>query len=355
MARPRPALGPIVLARVAIAALLPLLAACDGDDATAPERPRSSEIAFVRYDHSVNRDRVFIADTAGENLRPLSPVVGPPRIFGRISWSPDGRRLAFSDGSDIYVADAEAVDAPLLKLTSARVTGSMLDRLQSPDWSPDGRRIAYAHTVVEFLGAERPVPIRSSRLCTMGADGSAPTCLEGLPPATQPAWSSSGMRLAFAALPPGVSLSPSAQSLCPLVLYVASANGSAARAVTTPSADLASRGLCSSDQYPSWSPDGARLAFQSDRDRGTRTFVAELYTVSEAGGEPARLTTAPASLAAVLTTSPAWAPDGGRIAYAYSASAGGATPGLWVMNADGSSPKLVLAGSVAFPAWRPPR
>lgn len=60
-----------------------------------------------------------------------------------------------------------------------------------------------------------------------------------------------------------------------------------------------------SSSRPNWSPDGAWLAFVSDRD-GKR----QVYRISPAAGEAEKLTSAPEDVTAF-----AWAPDSGRIAY----------------------------------------
>jgi dipeptidyl aminopeptidase/acylaminoacyl peptidase len=61
-----------------------------------------------------------------------------------------------------------------------------------------------------------------------------------------------------------------------------------------------------SSTAPAWSPDGARLAFVSDR-----TDTRQIYVVDPLGGEPEALTTGEEGVASF-----AWAPDGKAIAYA---------------------------------------
>ena len=66
------------------------------------------------------------------------------------------------------------------------------------------------------------------------------------------------------------------------------------------------------DADPTWSPDGGSIAFTSDRrpERIDDRYRADLWTVSAAGGEPRRLTSA-----AGLVVAPTWAPNGTNIAY----------------------------------------
>ncbi|MCM3875331.1 MAG: S9 family peptidase [Thermoanaerobaculia bacterium] len=73
-----------------------------------------------------------------------------------------------------------------------------------------------------------------------------------------------------------------------------------------------------SDTSPAFSPDGRRLAFLSKRDGDAAT---ELYVLPVDGGEPERVTDMPTSVA-----SPKWFPDGKKIAFLASVVAGAESP-----------------------------
>jgi TolB protein len=60
------------------------------------------------------------------------------------------------------------------------------------------------------------------------------------------------------------------------------------------------------DSNPDWSPDGTRLAFQSNRHRNSD----DLYSILSDGSDLERLTTAP-----MADWAPAWSPDGSQIAF----------------------------------------
>jgi TolB protein len=116
-------------------------------------------------------------------------------------------------------------------------------------------------------------------------------------------------------------------------IYVMNADGSGATPLVVGSAD---------DEDPVFSPDGTKIAFESNRD-GNR----EIYVMNADGSEQTRLTEDPAS-----DTSPAWSPDGSQIAFT---SARDGNLQVYVMAADGSGETRVTDGSGddSSPAWSP--
>lgn len=105
------------------------------------------------------------------------------------------------------------------------------------------------------------------------------------------------------------------------------------------------------DLHPAWSPDGSRIAFQSDRDDlfNGRT---DIYVMSADGSNVNRLTTDSG-----FDEAPAWSPDGTRIAF-LSTRADRETNNLrqiYVMNADGTGQTQITFGASVQPAlsWSP--
>src|SRR5205823_5669879 len=65
------------------------------------------------------------------------------------------------------------------------------------------------------------------------------------------------------------------------------------------------------DLFPSWSPDGTKIAFQSDRDKfgGVQESQPNIFVMDADGSNVTQLTTSGNAL------QPDWSPDGTKIAY----------------------------------------
>jgi Tol biopolymer transport system component len=93
------------------------------------------------------------------------------------------------------------------------------------------------------------------------------------------------------------------------------------------------------DFDPSWSPDGTKIAFRSER-----SGEPEIWVMNADGTGQRRL---------VAGLSPAWSPDGSLIAYAAPAT-GADSSGLAIMNADGSGQhRLPHTDGGEYPSWSP--
>src|SRR5207237_3133442 len=107
----------------------------------------------------------------------ITRLAAPP---SRISWSPDGSRLAYATGCAVGIVAASATGPPPeLTPCPPEVETS------TPSWSPDGRRIAYSV-------CRRPV-------CSVLIARAAPTAAGGvqITRARDPAWSPNGRLLAY--------------------------------------------------------------------------------------------------------------------------------------------------------------
>ena len=125
-------------------------------------------------------------------------------------------------------------------------------------------------------------------------------------------------------------------------IYVMTADGGDLRRLTNNRA---------TDHSPSWSPDGKRIVFMSDRDghidanHGSPTF--EIYVMAADGSNPRNLTNNPH-----YDMSPSWSPDGKQIAFA---SRRDGNYEIYVMAADGGNPQNLTNNPLNDwdPSWSP--
>lgn len=98
------------------------------------------------------------------------------------------------------------------------------------------------------------------------------------------------------------------------------------------------------DESPAWSPDGARIAFTSDRSGDT-----DIYAMNADGSNVERLTDDRG-----FEGNFSWSPDGQKIVYTFSENSLNEIGQLMVMNTDGSN-KIALTekGSYMFLGWSP--
>ncbi len=100
------------------------------------------------------------------------------------------------------------------------------------------------------------------------------------------------------------------------------------------------------ENYPSWSPDGKRLAYQRDFNG------SGIYVINADGTGPQRLSPTPG-----FDVTPSWSPDGTKIIYArlHEAPQPNKPPltDIRVMNADGTGDRAILANTVfsVEPRW----
>jgi Tol biopolymer transport system component len=186
-----------------------------------------------------------------------------------VAWSPDGRWLAFSHGQDLWVAGPD--NFAHARLLLANWGGALA-------FTPDSRFIS---TQAQPAGAVL-MPLAGGR-AVKGLDG-------GLG-----AWSRDG-RLAFVGYPTHFPIKPGFA----MPVYVTDTHGAHPR--------LAGRFAYDDHAVAElhWLPDGKRVLYLTSNSCGANG----LYAVSAAGGPTRRLTRDPRNLG-----TPAWSPDGTRLAY----------------------------------------
>jgi dipeptidyl aminopeptidase/acylaminoacyl peptidase len=278
----------------------------------------------------------------GANMRELATGVSP--ISSRPSWSPDGAALAFAattrdegdERTDLFVVDADGGGTRRLTRTG---------RAFAPVWSPDGRTIVFAER------APRPVLPLTATIWAMSVEGGGRRMLLERGRFDVPSsFSPDGLQLAFTRWTWREGNGGRVE------------NRSAIYLLDTRSLEPSRLAERAAD--PDFSPDGARIAYVSDRDEngelsyGDRVSYANELYVMDADGDSAQRLTRTRDL---NEQAPSWSPDGALVAYQRGEVTGNAE-GTVVLTVrpDGSCPRRIafdpgLAVWYRDPVWRPGR
>ena len=211
----------------------------------------------------------------------------------------------------------------------------------SAAWSPDGTRIAF---VTNRDG--------NAEIYTMNADGSGATNLSRHPDSdTFPVWSPTGTHIAFQTDRESTGPIMSAEPKITIIgfnieVFIMNDDGTGQTNVSNDPAW---------DAYPSWSEDGDRIAFESDRDEDGLILLAltiddlghEIYAVDIDGDNLTNLSNSPQD-----DGRPVWSPTDEKIVF-VSYRDGNAE--IYTMNADGTGQMRMTNTSAAdsSPSWSP--
>jgi len=240
---------------------------------------------------------------------------------GRITFS-SFRSGEVAHTGDIFTFNDDGTDL-------RRLTTNPADDAQA-DWSPDGRDIAY-----RIRKPDSPVNYEVARMSASGEGVRRLTDSPAEQASSQPAWYPDRSAILFRRSGPGLiggiwRMGPLGEE--PVLLQ------------DPPGAQL----------YPGLSPDMGRIVFASitspigDTDRAIQvmnTDGSDLTTLFDVPG--------------AFDSAPAWSPDGTRIAIESDADIAGANPErdleIWLMDADGSNAMQITHNAMhdEGPAWSP--
>jgi Tol biopolymer transport system component len=273
-----------------------------------------------------------------------------------LSWSPDGTLLAYqnetgeSKDRGIGLLNVATLETRLLGHPAEHCAWSMV-----PTFAPDGRSLAVACAVTSDV----------TDLCIMPVSGGTGPCVARVEGEfTGMTWAADGKSIVFAsngnlwrvAVAGGVvqKLLAGRDAAAPTISRdgrrlafeqsVVNVNLWQVRLAATTRPDGTPLKLISSSRMQrsaAFSPDGRRVAFESNRSGTTEIWV------SDADGSNASALTA---FGGPLTGSPDWSPDGRYIA--FDSKAGGHS-GLYVAGAEGGPVRRIQTGRVdsSVPIW----
>lgn len=262
----------------------------------------ATQIAFVAD------KRIWRVDTDGAGL---SALTNPGEEPLSPTWSPDGRRIAFT----MFGAGRGSIVVQTLA-TGARATVPTTERNLNitPAFSPDGRTLAFAHSSED--GTDIFTADMIERCCvqrlTVGryADNLSPT------------YAPDGRRMAFVSTRAGLPQ-----------IYSMAADGTDQELLAP-----FDYGITGSSNAPDWSPDGARVVFHRDVGQTLQIFLLDV-----ASRRVRQLTSTGRN------EDPSWAPDGRHITFVSDRSGRGQ---LWVIDVEtGRIRQVSTPGAARLPNW----
>lgn len=340
-------LGKIVgAALLSGAILIPVAVVLAQGQFTAKPFKLPGKIAFLR-DQNV---WLMNADGSGQKLwKPMGNAIG------RLSWSPDAKRVAFSRQGDYTYSlpDGGGGVRKLYDVFASHVDSTReafwwwitLDHgSRSPEWSRDGKYIVYARDMnANLVDAEIPdyqIEYRTfdgSEVVRLTRKDAKPGECQGL----DPTWSPDGKRIAFIYQKRKAKIgenTPGAPS-DPIGLVVVPATG-----ITIPETDLEAQARrVPNASGPVWSPDGQWIAFVS-----TQTEDNGIYLIAPDGANKKRIFEKTERLVPVKGAV-SWSGDSQWIAFS-------STDGyIYVIDRDGAQKpqRITSGGNDYMPAFSP--
>ena len=258
------------------------------DDVFGLWSPQGDRIAFLSSRRGAGYE-IYLMNADGSNQRPLRDA-SPVKTDGFV-WSPDGTRLAYVLGGNVYVAAVDGTAAPV-DVSVNKPVGSTDGE---PSWSPTGGQLV----------------VRNSAACggcsdlhvVNASDGGGRIQLSTGPGFDAgPRWSPAGNLVAYEGDRGGRGI------------YVTAADGTGTETLVS--------GAVGSWGPAAWSPDGARLAFLAG--------LGDVYVVNADGSQLTPVSDVRSSSGSVF-----WSPDSTKVGF-HNANADGWVD-IFVVDADGSS------------------
>jgi Tol biopolymer transport system component/DNA-binding winged helix-turn-helix (wHTH) protein len=323
--------------------------------------PDGRQIAFERYSVSENQKSFYVIPALGGSEHRLYTVSYPKWAHcNKMDWSPDGESLVFTESVDSGARSRLAL-LSLSDLTARPLTSPHNQEFDcEPTFSPDGTTVAFVHGT---MGAFR------GDLFVMKVPDGEPVRLTSGNSGGSPAWTQDGSDIVFASSFKGIPTLWRISARGGTPRRVAGAGGEADAPSTSRGGDLlaywvwkqwdtiwrldlkderhplgppvrllSGRGVI---WKPSYSPDGKKIAFESNREG-----YLDIWVCDNDGSNCSQLTSRQGQ-----SGTPRWSPDGRYIAFES------ITQGfyeVYIVEVAGGTPRFVPTfpeGNNGAPNW----
>jgi Tol biopolymer transport system component/DNA-binding winged helix-turn-helix (wHTH) protein len=279
-------------------------------------------------------------------------------LAGRLSWSPDGKLLAFSDRpsrneqSSIFLLSLDSLEAR--RLTSPSRTGGDFN----PAFSPDGRTLAFNRGLSIYT-----VPVSGGEEQYLSSGAQYGWGLAWTPDGRDIVFGQAGFlanagwlwkisargdepeRLQFGqgGIEPSIRGNRLAYSRQELNLNIWRRKLDSLLSAGPPDRIISSTRMESGPQY---SPDGSKIAFES-----TRSGAYEVWICRSDGSDLLQLTHYDS-----ISGTPRWSPNGQQIVFDSRVFGSNGNTNIFVVDSHGGSPRMLTGGasaasSAAVPSW----
>ena len=273
--------------------------------------PDGNSIAFFS-DRGGNLD-IFVMNSDGSQVEQLTRDAFASLYFTKSpedrnpSWSPDGSQIAFESGRDNQMMTYVNHDIYVMAADGTNVKRLTDDGADEGTPRWSPNGESIAYVKMEYFSDQALIESPTWDIYVMNVDGTDQIQLTTDPASElEPSWSPDGAKIAFISDRNGQNFD----------IYVMNADGSNVTQLTDDSAN---------EFGPVWSPDGKQIVFNSDRNGNVQLFVLSID-----GSNLIQLTQDTSNSAYAD-----WSPDGKRIIFESDRDTGHAN--IYVMNADGSN------------------
>lgn len=271
-------------------------------------------IAYLSGTDITDDFRWQLMDTDGNHIEEL--LFG---VFNRgpVSFTPDGRRMLFSEwavSSGVFLTDEDLTSPDLILVNPSDASGGF----QQAAVSPDGKTVAAIHIVFAS---------NTQDLVLVDLDGGNMRTIVSTFGSSEvtPSWSPDGKYVIYGEVNESTNL---------IAIYKVDVETGQKTRLTNHVED---------SFQPVYSPDGTKIAFSSLRN-GTQ----QIFVMDEDGSNVVQLTTD-----GLFSGAPFWSPDGEKILFVSERN--GNNLDIFIMNADGTDEtRLTTSSDVdTFPVWAP--